>query len=563
LDYEEDGDLSEEAKARIRQEMMSRARQPNLSFFAFTATPKFKTKAVFDEPGPSGASPFHEYTMRQAIEEGFILDVLQNYTTYKRFFGLVKQVENDPDVPKKKAAKALGQFLELHPVNIEQVVQVIIEHFRLKVMHELGGRAKAMVVTGSRLSAVKYKQAFDRYIKDKGYQGIRALVAFSGTVEDPDDPGSAFTEVGMNDGLPEKELPERFGGDEYRVLIVAEKYQTGFDQPLLQTMYVVKKLAGVQAVQTLSRLNRMAPGKTRTFVLDFKNEEGDIYKAFKPYYETTPVGEHADPQKLNELHHKLLQPAVFTPDDVREFSEIWFKPRRDPSGQDHRLMNAVLDRCVDRFEALEESVQDEFRGQLTAFRNLYAFLSQIMPYFDAGLEQLYAFLRNLSPKLPHPGDGTKFTLDDDVTLKFFRLQQLGEGTIDLSDGEADPLKGPTDVGTAREKDAEVALSTLVEKLNERFGTDFTEADQLFFDQVRATAERDEKIVEAAKANNEANFAAFFSRVLDDLFIQRMEGNDEIFNRVMSDKQFRSAAQDHLAREVYDRVRRGDNAGPPS
>ncbi|PXA97194.1 restriction endonuclease subunit R [Nostoc sp. 3335mG] len=562
LGEEEDGALSEEAKARIIQEMMSRARQPNLSFFAFTATPKFKTKAVFDEPGPSGASPFHEYTMRQAIEEGFILDVLQNYTTYKRFFGLVKQVENDPEVPKKQAAKALGQFLELHPVNIGQVVQVIIEHFRLKVMHELGGRAKAMVVTGSRLSAVKYKQAFDAYIKNKGYQGIRALVAFSGTVEDPADPGSSFTEVGMNDGLPERELPERFGGDEYRVLIVAEKYQTGFDQPLLQTMYVVKKLAGVQAVQTLSRLNRTAPGKTRTFVLDFKNEEGDIFAAFKPYYETTPVGENADPHKLNELHHKLLQPAVFTPDDVRQFSEVWFKARRDHSGQDHRLMNAILNASVERFNKLDEPVQDEFRGQLTAFRNLYAFLSQIMPYYDEGLEQLYAFLRNLSPKLPQPGNGTKFTLDDDVALKFFRLQQMGEGTIDLSDGDADPLKGPTDVGTAREKDADVALSTLVGKLNERFGTDFTEGDQLFFDSVRATAERDERIVEAAKANTEANFSAFFSRVLDDLFIQRMEGNDEIFNRVMSDKQFRTAAQEHLAREVYERVR-GSEGGDPS
>lgn len=563
LDDTEDGDLSDEAKVRIMQEMMSRARQPNLSFFAFTATPKFKTKAVFDEPGPSGASPFHEYTMRQAIEEGFILDVLQNYTTYKRFFGLVKQVEGDPEVPKKQAAKALGQFLELHPVNIEQVVAVIIEHFRLKVMHELGGRAKAMVVTGSRLSAVKYKQAFDRYVRDKGYQGIRALVAFSGTVEDPDDPGSAFTEVGMNGGLPEKELPERFGDDEYRVLIVAEKYQTGFDQPLLQTMYVVKKLAGVQAVQTLSRLNRTAPGKTRTFVLDFKNEEGDIYGAFKPYYETTPVGENADPHKLNELHHKLLQAAVFTPDDVRAFSEVWFKARRDHSGQDHRLMNAILDACVERFNNLDDPVQDEFRGQLTAFRNLYAFLSQIMPYYDEGLEQLFAFLRNLSPKLPQPGDGTRFTLDDDVALKFFRLQQMGEGTIDLSDGEADPLKGPTDVGTAREKEADVALSTLVGKLNERFGTEFTEADQLFFDSVRATAERDDRIVEAAKANTEANFSAFFSRVLDDLFIQRMEGNDEIFNRVMSDKHFRSAAQDHLAREVYGRIRRGDNPEAPT
>ena len=299
---EEDDQLSKEAQAAILQQALSRGRQANLSFFAFTATPKFRTKAVFNEPGSSGAAPFHEYSMRQAIEEGFILDVLRNYTTYKRFFGLIKQVEDDPEVPKKAAAKALGQFLELHPVNIEQVVQVIIEHFRLKVMHELGGRAKAMVVTGSRLAAVKYKQAFDRYIKDKGYTGIRALVAFSGTVQDPDLPGSTFTEVSMNDGLPERELPERFGGDDYRVLIVAEKYQTGFDQPLLHTMYVVKKLAGVQAVQTLSRLNRTAPGKTRTFVLDFRNEEDDIFKAFKPYYQTTPVGENADPQKLNECN---------------------------------------------------------------------------------------------------------------------------------------------------------------------------------------------------------------------------------------------------------------------
>jgi type I restriction enzyme, R subunit len=236
----------------------------------------------------------------------------------------------------KKAAKALGQFLELHPVNIEQVVHVVIEHFRLKVMHELGGRAKAMVVTASRLSAVRYKQAFDRYIGHKGYSGIRALVAFSGTVEDPDQPGSAFTEVGMNDGLPERELPERFAGEEYRVLIVAEKYQTGFDQPLLQTMYVVKKLAGVQAVQTLSRVNRTAPGKTCTFVLDFRNQEEDIFAAFKPYYEATPVGENADPQKLNELHHGLLQAAIFTPEDVADFAAVWFKGRRDPSGQDHK-----------------------------------------------------------------------------------------------------------------------------------------------------------------------------------------------------------------------------------
>ena len=457
-------------------------------------------------------------------------------------------------MPHKKAAKVLTRYLELHPVNIEQVVSVIVEHFRLYVMYELGGRAKAMVVTGSRLAAVKYKLAFDRYIKEQGYTGIRSLVAFSGTVEDPDDPGSSYTEVAMNDGLSESELPETFERDYYRVLLVAEKYQTGFDQPLLQTMYVVKRLAGVQAVQTLSRLNRIAPGKSRTFVLDFANEEDDIYKAFKPYYETTPVGENADPHRLSELQHRLLEWAVFTPADVTAFAEVWYRSKRDHSASDHRVMNAVLDTVVQRFQDHEEEEREEFRGQLKAYRNLYAFLSQIIPYQDSDLERLYAFVRNLLAKLPPPDDGQAFVLDDEVALRFFRLQQLSEGSIDLSEGEADPLKGPTDVGTARAKDEEVTLSSLIDRLNERFGTDFTEADQLFFDQIRASAENDEKIVEAARANNFANFAAYLDRILDDLFIARMEGNDEIFSRVMTDTEFRSAAHEHLAREIFRRIR---------
>lgn len=553
LSDEEDEELSEQERASLR-DAMRRARQPNLSFFAFTATPKFKTKALFDEPGPSGASPFHEYTMRQAIEEGFIMDVLQNYTTYKRFFGLIKQIEDDPDVPRKKAAKALTRYLELHPVNIEQVVTVIVEHFRLYVMHELGGRAKAMVVTGSRLSAVKYKLAFDRYIKDQGYSGIRSLVAFSGTVEDPDVPGSSYTEVAMNGGLAESELPKAFEGDDYRVLLVAEKYQTGFDQPLLQTMYVVKRLAGVQAVQTLSRLNRIAPGKSRTFVLDFANEENDIYTAFKPYYETTPVGENADPHRLSELQHRLLEWAIFTPDDVAAFAEVWYRGKREHSASEHKVMNAVLDAVVQRFMDRSEEDREEFRGQLKAYRNLYAFLSQIIPYQDSDLERLFAFVRNLMAKLPPPGDGQVFALDDEVALRYFRIQQITDGSIDLSVGYPDPLKGPTDVGTGIVREEPVALSTLVEQLNERFGTDFTEADQLFFDQIRAAAENDENIAEAARANNFANFAAFFDRMLDELFIARMEGNEEIFSRVMTDTEFREAAQQHLARVVFERVR---------
>ena len=554
LSEEEDDDLSDEAKAAVLRDALRRARQPNLSFFAFTATPKFKTKALFDEPGPSGASPFHEYTLRQAIEEGFVMDVLQNYTTYKRFFGLIKQVEDDPEVPRKEAAKALGRYLELHPVNIEQVVSVIVEHFRLYVMYEFGGRAKAMVVTGARLAAVKYKLAFDRYIHDRGYTGIRSLVAFSGTVEDPDDPGSSYTEVSMNDGLAESELPETFERDDYRVLLVAEKYQTGFDQPLLQTMYVVKRLAGVQAVQTLSRLNRIAPGKSRTFVLDFANEEHDIYKAFKPYYETTPVGENADPHRLSELQHRLLEWAIVTPADVTAFAEVWYRAKRHHSVSDHRVMNAVLDTVVQRFQDREEEVREEFRGQLKAYRNLYAFLSQIIPYQDSDLERLYAFVRNLLSKLPPPGDGQAFVLDDEVALRFFRLQQMTERSIDLSDGEADPLKGPTDVGTAQVKDEDVTLSSLIDRLNERFGTNFTDADQLFFDQIRASAENNENIAEVARANSFKDFASYLDRMLDELFIARMEDNEEIFSKVMTDTAFRSAAHEHLASEIFLRVR---------
>ena len=411
-----------------------------------------------------------------------------------------------------------------------------------------------MVVTGSRLAAVKYKLAFDRYIKEQGYTGIRSLVAFSGTVEDPEDPGSSYTEVSMNNGLAESELPEAFERDDYRVLLVAEKYQTGFDQPLLQTMYVVKRLAGVQAVQTLSRLNRIAPGKSRTFVLDFANEDEDIYQAFKPYYQTTPVGENADPQRLSELQHRLLEWAIFTSADVTAFAEVWYRPKRDHSARDHRVMNAVLDAVVQRFQERDEAEWEEFRGQLTAYRNLYGFLSQIIPYQDSEHERLYTFVRNLLAKLPTPGDGEAFVLDDEIALRYFRLQQMTEGSIDLTQGEAYPLKGPTDVGTSCVRDEPVALSSLIDTLNERFGTDFTEADQLFFDQIRASAENDENIAEAARANNYANFAAYFDRMLDELFIARMEGNEEIFSRVMTDTEFRSAAHEHLAQEIFRRIR---------
>ena len=558
LDMEED-DLSNEAKEELLREMLKRPSQPNISFFAFTATPKFKTLAVFNEPGPeSNTPPFHHYSMRQAIDEGFIMDVFANYTTYKTYYGLIKSAEDDPDVPQRKAAKALARFMSLHPHNIAQKVEVIVEHFRQFTKHKIGGRAKAMVVTGSRLHAVRYKLAFDKYIRDKEYKDIKSLVAFSGTVIDPEIRGSQFTEVGMNLGIKESELPDKFASEEFQVLLVAEKYQTGFDQPLLHTMYVDKRLAGVQAVQTLSRLNRVTTGKEDTFVLDFVNERDEIFKAFKPYYEVTPTGEANDPHQLYELQNHLQEWRVYEVVEINAFCDIWFRNRREPTPGDHQRLNAILDEAVERYVALSEEDQILFKGQLSSFRKLYAFLAQIIPYQDSDLEKLYTYGRFLLTKLPLSPDDRDYHVEDDVALKFYRLQKISEGAIDLKAGEADPLKGPTEVGTGKAHDDDISLSSLINKLNERFGTKFKPADQLFFDQVTETAAANEKLQEAAKVNTIENFSFVFNKMLEGLFIERMEGNEEIFARLMNDDAFRGIATEHLVREVYRKIRGGED-----
>jgi type I restriction enzyme R subunit len=302
--------------------MAKRGRQANLSFFAFTATPKHKTFAIFGR----GGQPAHRYTMRQAIEEAFILDVLKHYTTYATYFKLLKACEDDPHVERKKAAKALARFMKLHPHNIAQKTEVMVEHFNAVTRHKIGGRAKAMVVTGSRLEAVRYKQSFDRYIQQKGYP-IKLLVAFSGTVQDDKLPDVTYTEEGMNRGIREKELPEKFATPEYQVLLVAEKYQTGFDQPLLHTMYVDKRLAGIQAVQTLSRLNRTHPLKEDTFVLDFVNDRDEIRDAFKTYFEGAEMGEEVDPARMYQLTGELDASGIYLAEEVERFCAVYFKPK--------------------------------------------------------------------------------------------------------------------------------------------------------------------------------------------------------------------------------------------
>jgi type I restriction enzyme, R subunit len=540
-DYEEE----------ILKAISRRGQQPNISFFAFTATPKYKTLVTFGRKNAEGKpEPFHVYSMRQAIEEGFILDVLKNYTTYKTYFGLIKAVAGDPKLDKTKAARALARFVSFHPHNLAQKTEVMIEHFRAFTRHKIGGRAKAMVVTESRAKAVLYKQEFDRYILEKKYTDIKTLVAFSGTVTLD---GIDYTEPQMNMGLGEKELPTRFATDEYQVLIVAEKYQTGFDQPYLHTMYVDKRLADVQCVQTLSRLNRTCPGKEDTFVLDFVNDREEILAAFKPFYEVPTIDEEVQPHQLYDLQAKITAEQVFSPNEVEEFCKVFFKPKANQTYADHGTLDALLQPAVNRFNELSSEKQEAFKGLLVAFRNLYSFLSQIIPFQDADLEKYYAYVRNLLNKLPKRAN-EKLILDEEVQLKYYRLQKTSEGRIQLEPGDRGTLSGPTAVGTSANNQEQIELSLLIERLNDRFGTDFKPADQLFFDQIEADAVGSEALKPVALANTPENFRLVFRQLLEDLIIGRMDRNEETVGKVLGDQKMFDAVEASMYRRVYDQIR---------
>jgi type I restriction enzyme, R subunit len=561
------GDGGDEEKAepdwedRLNEVMQSRGRQGNLSFFAFTATPKGKTLELFGRKKTTSGLPeaHHLYSMRQAIEEGFICDVVRNYTTYKVYYNVAKQIEDDPTIPKKKGARAIAKFASLHEHNIEQKTEVIIEHFRSKVRNHLAGRAKAMVVTSSRLHAVRFKKAFDRYVNGNGYSDIRTLVAFSGTVTDPTD-GSVNTEVGMNpdciSGKPigEKALPERFASPDYQILLVANKYQTGFDQPLLLAMYVDKRLDGVQAVQTLSRLNRMVPGKENPFVLDFVNEAEDIYKAFKPYFDTTGLKQASDPQQLEVLKHDLDAMQVYFWSEVESFAKVFYKPLTQQVPADHAKLTGFIQPAKDRFNALpDDQKRDDFREKLNSFVNLYSFLSQIIPYGDADLEMLYSFGRMLAANLPRQGETERVKIGDEVGLQYYRLQRISSGEINLREGDPEPVKSPTDVGTGKAKDEKVPLSEIIKVLNDRFGTEFTEEDRLFFEQIRQKAIHNEQVIKLRHANPFDKFQLGLKQLLEDLMVQRMSENDQIVTRYMDDKEFGAAAFALLSRAIFESI----------
>ena len=544
----------EEIEDRVLEEIRSRGRLPNLSTFAFTATPKPKTLELFGSKRPDGKfEPFHRYTMRQAIEEGFILDVLASYATYRAYWRLLKRIEDDPRYDKRKAEHLLKSFVELYPHAIGEKIAVCVEHFAAQVAAEVGGRAKAMIVTRSRLHAVRTRIALDSYLAGKGHPW-KALVAFSGTVQDG---GESYTESGMNSAGQDRVISERqtaaeFEKPEYRFLVVASKFQTGFDQPLLHTMYVDKKLGGVNAVQTLSRLNRTHPGKQGTMVLDFANEADEIKKAFEPYYETTLLSEETDPNLLYEVQGRLLDFGVFAADDVGSFARVYF----DAKTTQDRLY-ATLEPARLRFAELDPDEGGDFRGQLTDYVRLYSFLSQVITFADSDLEKLYVFARHLRRLLPADSEALPREVQQNIDMESFRIQRTSRGRIAL-ERQAWPLDpaGSKPRGDAAAEELET-LSRIIEALNERFGLNLGPEHRVTLESIRSALDADAGLDASARVNTRENVRLTFDPKVEDKIQEIVETNFDLYKRITDDPDFGRALKNFLFDDYIRRHRRAE------
>ncbi|MEA3191304.1 MAG: type restriction enzyme subunit [Thermoplasmata archaeon] len=536
----------------------TRGKLHNLSFFAFTATPKHKTLETFGRRGPDGKpAPFDLYSMKQAIEERFILDVLQNYTTWKSYYGVMKVLAEDPELKEKAAKKAVVRFAMLHPTNIGQKVTIIIEHFREHVRNKLEGRARAMVVTDSRLAAKRYKQAFDKYVEEHRIEGIRSLVAFSGTVKDPDEEGAEYTEASMN-GFPDTQTAKRFREGDYRVLLVADKYQTGYDEPLLCAMYVDKKLRGVNAVQTLSRLNRRTPGK-HAFVLDFANTHQEILGAFQPYYRDARIESATDPQELYRLKTNLLDAQVFGQVDIDDYCRTFFGSREAPH-LEHPALVGVLQRCVPAFEGLQEDAKDDFTRALKGYIGLYSFVSTIGHFSDSTLEKLYVFSRALRGYLPIKGEQTKYDLGDSLALEYLRHEPKEEGRIKLHETSAPVAAGPGEGGIPKEQKREM-LSKIIRKVNEVLGAEWTEEDKLNIEQWGMDLMERSGTQEAAANNSRDRFELYVRDQLRNIIIDRLDRNQDLGRSILNTPEVYDLLAREYARDLYERLRRAPAAGP--
>ena len=540
----------EDYEDNLVKELSTHGMHKNISFFAFTATPKNKTLQLFGEKQENGTyRPFHIYSMRQAIEEGFILDVLQNYTTYRQYYKIAKKIEGDPEYDKAKGARAVSRFESLHPHNIAQKTAIIIEHFREVTKNKIDGKAKAMVVTASRLHAVRYLFEFRRYIQEHNYTDLDVLVAFSGSLEDE---GQEWTEEKINktkDGevIKENQLKKYFH-DEFDMLIVAEKYQTGFDEPLLHTMFVDKKLNSVKAVQTLSRLNRTTRGKEDTFVLDFANTQEEIQRAFQPFYEATVLEDETDPNLIYTLKRQLDDFHVYQEREVEEFAKKFYQ-KTIPTLS---ILSPILKPAIERYEALEDKQKDEFKSLIHGFNRSYSFITQICRMFDKDMQKLYVFTKYLTKLLPK-NNSEKINLEDALLLEYYKLQKTAEGNITLekTEGVVPGIKG--DAGSGSKEKEKRSLSEILDKFNKKFGTTFTEQDKVLA-QLKADMMKNEQMANSAKSGDKTAFKTLYDKQFNDIAINRYEENDSFFKGLFENADKLKFIKELLLADVYNELR---------
>ncbi len=537
-----------DSEDKITKEMSVYGKHKNLSFFAFTATPKSKTLEMFGTACKDGSfHPFHVYSMQQAIEEGFILNVLQNYMTYKTCYKIAKTTQENPDVPSSRAARVIRKFQELHPYNISQKSQIIVETFKETTSKKIGGKGKMMVVTSSRLAAVRYYNEIRRYIQKNEYNDINILIAFSGTVNDVEQ----YTESKLNvrkDGshISENQTKEEFH-DNFNILIVAEKYQTGFDEPLLHTMIIDKKLQGVKAVQTLSRLNRICEGKTDTFILDFVNTQEDIFKAFQPFYRETYLGDEINTDLIYKTQRILRQFAIYNDNDIKAFIKEYSKTGKQDTRAIGR-MTSILKPVAQRYNEKTENERYQIRVQIRNLIKWYNYISQIVRMFDKQLHEEYIFCRYLIELLPEE----KFDLiniEGKLKLEYYKLQKTFEGAIILQEKKGE--YGATTSKKEIEPDKKEPLDEIIYRINEKYNGVFTESDRVLISTLHSKLINDKKLIRSAKTYNskifkDNVFPAMFEKAAQDSYVEVFNTYDSLFK----DKKKYEAIMDALNEIIY-------------
>ena len=541
---------------RLVHEMISHGKHKNLSFFAFTATPKGATLEMFGTEWQDGSyHPFHIYSMRQAIEEGFILDVLQNYTTYRTCYQIAKNTKDNPDVPQSKALKTIKKYEELHPYNIQQKSAIIVETFRNVTKQKIKGKGKMMVVTASRLAAVRYYHEIKNYLESNGYYDVEILAAFSGSVKDPDDRKEIeWTESKLN-GVNESQTKQVFH-DEGNILIVAEKYQTGFDEPLLHTMIVDKKLRGVKAVQTLSRLNRTHPDKQDTFIIDFVNTKEDILKAFQPFYQETSLSQEINTDLIYRTQKLLRAFKIYDDADIEKVNEIYFdEDKRKANKIQAAITNALLP-IQQKYSALNQEQRYQFRKLCRTFVKWYGYITQITRMFDKQMHKEYIFCSYLAKVVP-ADPAMPFDLGDRVKLEYYNLEKTYEGSIRLEKEEKGVYEPAKLKKPVKMSETLSPLEQVIEKINQQYMGNFTEGDRVVITTLHEKLKNNKKLMKAAKTDGRQIFEKnIFPQLFDDAAQEAYIESTETYTKLFEDAGKYRAIMNALAQAMFDELKNG-------